>query len=81
MGLNENSVFERIGEIASEEVVTELVIKSVNQFYFTARRRALNASAAKSFDFIINRFLMKLFEQTTSISLKTVAITLNLLYL
>ena len=58
-----NPVFGRIGRIASEEVVIELVIKKcLPILLYSTEACPINTSVAKSFDFIINRFLMKLFQ-------------------
>ena len=57
-----NAVFGRIGRVASEEVVIQLVIqKCLPILLYGTEACPLNKSELGSFDFIINRFLMKLF--------------------
>ena len=57
-----NSIFGRIGRSASEEVVIQLVtIKCLPILLYGTEACPLNKSDLNSFDFAINRFLMKLF--------------------
>ncbi len=57
-----NAVFGRIGRVASEEVVIQLVIqKCLPILLYGTEACPLNKSELGPFDFIINRFLMKLF--------------------
>jgi hypothetical protein len=57
-----NTIFGRIGRSASEEVVIKLVTsKCLPILLYSTEVMQLNKSDLKSFDFIINRFLMKLF--------------------
>jgi exonuclease III len=64
-----NAVFGRIGRIASEEVMIQLVIqKCLPILLYGVEACPITISAAKSFDFVMNRFLMKLF-QTSNLNI------------
>ena len=64
-----NAVFGPIGRMASEEVVIEIVIKKcLPILLYGTEACPMNVSITKSFDFVINRFLMKLF-RTNSIAI------------
>jgi len=55
-----NSIFGKIGRIASEEVVLQL-IKCVPVLLYGLEACALNKSQMASLDFVVNRFFIKLF--------------------
>ena len=60
-----NAIFGRIGRSASEEVVLKLVTsKCLPLLLYGTEVMQLNRSDLKSLDFIVNRFLMKLFRTT-----------------
>ena len=57
-----NSIFGKIGRIASEEVVLQLIkSKCVSVLLYGLEARALNNSQTASLDFVVNRFFIKLF--------------------
>jgi len=57
-----NSIFGKIGRIASEEVVLQLIkSKCVPVLLYGLAACALNKSQMASLDFVVNRFFMKLF--------------------
>jgi len=57
-----NSIFGKIGRIASEEVVLQLIkSKYVPVLLYGLEARALNKSQMASLDFVVNQFFMKLF--------------------
>jgi len=57
-----NSIFGKIGRIASEEVVLQLIkYKCVYVLLYGLEACALNKSQMTSLDFVVNRFFMKLF--------------------
>ena len=59
-----NSIFGKIGIIAPEEVILQLVkSKCVPVLLYGFEACALNKSQIGSLDFVINRFFMKLFKQ------------------
>jgi len=58
-----NSIFGKIGRIAPEEVILQLVkSKCVPVLLYGLEACALNKSQIGSLDFVINRFFMKLFK-------------------
>ena len=57
-----NSIFGKIGRIASEEVTLQLIYsKSVPALLYGLESCSLTKSQIASLDFVVNRFLMKLF--------------------
>jgi len=57
-----NSIFGKIGRVASEEVVLKLIKnKCVPVLLYGLEACALNKSQMVSLDFVVNRFFMKLF--------------------
>ena len=57
-----NSIFGKIGRIASEDVVLQLIkSKCVPVLLYGLEACALNKSQMASLDFVVNRFFMKLF--------------------
>jgi len=57
-----NTIFGKIGRIASEEVTLQLMqSKSVPLLLYGLEACPLNKSQLNSLDFVINRFFMKLF--------------------
>jgi len=57
-----NTIFGKIGRIASEEVVLQLIkSKCVPVPLYGLEACALNKSQMASLDFVVNRFFMKLF--------------------
>ena len=60
-----NSVFGKVGRIASEEVVIHLIrTKCVPILLYGLEALPLNKSQLTSLDFVVNRFFMKLFKTT-----------------
>jgi len=58
-----NAIFGKIGRVASEEVVLELVkYKCLPILLYSLECCPLNKSDVKSLDFAVTRFLMKLFK-------------------
>ena len=65
----ENAIFGKIGRIASEEVILQLVMtKCMPVLLYGLEACPLTKSDLRSLDFIINRFFMKLFN-TSDISI------------
>ena len=61
-GYAANSIFGKIGRIASEEVMLQLIkSKCVPVLLCGIEACALNKSQMASLDFVVNRFFMKLF--------------------
>ena len=57
-----NAIFGKIGRNASEEVILELIrSKCIPILIYALECFALTKSDLKSLDFVVNRFLMKLF--------------------
>ena len=74
-----NSIFGKIGRVASEEVVVVLQLiksKCVPVLLYGLEACALNKSQIACLDFVINRFLMKLFN-TIRIILKLLRLVKN----
>ena len=66
-----NSVFGRVGRIASEEVVIKLVVtKCVPIILYGLDACPVNASDRHSLDFVLTRCLMKLFNTGSNIVIK-----------
>jgi len=60
-----NSIFGKVGRIASEEVVIHLIrTKCVPILLYGLEALPLNKSQLTSLDFVVNRFFMKLFKTT-----------------
>ena len=60
-----NSIFGKVGRIASEEVVIHLIrSKCVPILLYGLEALPLNKSQLASLDFVVNRFFMKLFKTT-----------------
>ena len=60
-----NSIFGKVGRIASEEVVIHLIrIKCVPILLYGLEALPLNKSQLASLDFVVNRFFMKLCKTT-----------------
>ena len=60
-----NSIFGKVGRIASEEVVIHLIrTKYVPILLYGLEALRLNKSQLASLDFVVNRFFMKLFKTT-----------------
>ena len=57
-----NAVFGKIGRIASEEVILQLLYSNVCLFCYMVIACPLNISDFRSLDFVIDRFFMKLFK-------------------
>jgi len=58
-----NSIFGKVGRIASEEVVIHLIkTKCVPILLYGLEALPLNKSQLSSLDFVVNRFFMKLFK-------------------
>ena len=58
-----NTIFGKIGRLASEEVILELVKKQMYAMFvvWTIECYTLPKSSLRSLDFVVVRFLMKLF--------------------
>jgi len=66
-----NSIFGKIGRIASEEVVLQLIkSKCVPVLLIGLEACALNKSQMASLDFVVNRFFMKLFNTNNTDTVK-----------
>ena len=60
-----NAIFGRVGRVASEEVTLQLVAsKCLPVLLYDDEACPLNKSDINSFDFAVNRFMMKLFKTT-----------------
>ena len=60
-----NAIFGKIGRIASEEVLLQLIkSKCIPVLLYGLEPFDLTASDLKSLDFVVNRFFMKLFKTT-----------------
>ena len=58
-----NAIFGKIGRLASEEVILQLIVsKCMPMLLFGLEACTLNKSQLSSLDFTINRFFMKLFK-------------------
>ena len=66
-----NSIFGKIGRLASEEVILQLIqSKCIPVLIYGLEVFAINSSDLKSLDFTVNRFFMKLF-RTSNINIIT----------
>jgi len=60
-----NSIFGKVGRVASEEVIIHLItVKCIPILLYGLETLSLNKFQLTSLDFVVNRFLMKLFRTT-----------------
>ena len=70
-----NAIFSQVGRVASEEITLQLVsTKCIPMLLYGVEACPVNRSVLDSFDFTVNRFLMKLF-QTSNINVIVDCIT------
>ena len=75
-----NSIFGKVGRLASEEVVVQLLLhKCMPILYYVLEVCALDKRSVQSLDFTINRFFMKLFK-TSSIVIQCVIVSRSLVW-
>jgi len=65
-----NSIFGKIGRIASKEVTLQLVKSKLFLYYHGLKACPLNKSQLASLDFVINQFFMKLFNTNSMETVK-----------
>ena len=80
MTTNARPIFGKVGRIASEEVVLQLLIsKCIPILLYGLQLCPLEKSVMSSLDFVINRFLMKMFNTSNMDIVKSCQLILTLI--